>query len=338
MLKVAVIGATGYVGSEVVRLLLQHPRVEITILTSEQRAGGQLSEVSPQFAGLDLPLNNYTREAVLGPSDLAMIALPHGAAMDCCAELCGEIPVIDLSADFRLPAPTYEQWYRPHSHPDLIGEAVYGFPELYRDRLAGALLVAVPGCYPTASLLALLPLAEEGFLAGDVVVDAKSGVSGAGRSLAPGSLFSERQENVTAYGVGKHRHGPEIEWYLEAASGAPQAVDFTPHLVPMDRGILATVYARVREGADLGELYRSRYAREPFVDVLADGEWPQTKAVRGTNRCQIQVAYHQRTGRAVIVSAIDNLGKGAAGQAVQAMNLVSGLPETAGLEARAAYP
>ncbi|HWP57182.1 MAG TPA: N-acetyl-gamma-glutamyl-phosphate reductase [Candidatus Acidoferrales bacterium] len=336
-IRAAVFGATGYTGIELVRLLTRHPNVELAVLTSENFVGKRLSEVYPAFAG--------TCDAVLEPADvgglsprfdLAFTALPHGVSMEVVAALVAAGKrVIDLSADFRLRDPNvYARWYRPHQAQEILAGAVYGLTELHREELRRATLVAVPGCYPTAAILGLFPLFRERLVESDIVIDAKSGVTGAGRSASVELSFGEVNENFKAYGVAGHRHTPEIEQELGLIAKQAVQVIFVPHLVPMNRGILSTAYARVKEpitDSRLETLYRQAYEREPFVRVLPVGVWPQTKDVRGTNVCAI--GYHAVPGsrHLLVISAIDNLVKGAAGQAVQNMNVMYGLPEETGL-------
>lgn len=341
-MKVGIIGATGYTGQELMRLLKQHPEADVVYLGSSSNSGVNYEELFPQFTDLNTGLLQGEDVPDL---DVLFCALPHGLTAGRTEEwLERGIKVIDLGADFRLKdASVYEAWYKV-SHPakHLIVEAVYGLPELYRDAIKGKSLVANPGCYPTATLLALSPLLNKGLIKKDgLIIDAKSGVSGAGRSASLGNLFSEVNENFKAYGVASHRHTPEIEQQLSLAAGADLLVNFTPHLVPMIRGILATIYAEAAPGvteADLKACWHNQYAGEEFVHVLPEGIWPQTKLASGSNHAFLQLKVDSRTGRIIIVSAIDNLLKGASGQAVQNMNILFGLPENTGLGARGLWP
>lgn len=325
------------------RWLAGHPRVELVHLTAFREKGRPLADVFPNLRGFGAQtLNGTGWEEMASDSDVVFLALPHGAAMEAAPVLlAGGARVIDLGADFRLKDPAaYARWYGgEHVALDLLGEAVYGLPEQNRDRVRSARLIANPGCYPTAAALALLPLVRSGHAAGPVIVDAKSGVSGAGRNPSAATHFSEVNENVKPYKLGEHRHGPEMEQTL-ASAGAPLPVYFAPHLAPMTRGILATCYAPLAGDLSKDEalaLYRDAYRDEPFVRVLED-ELPQTKATLGSNFCDVAVRIDPERRLAVAVSAIDNLVKGAAGQAIQNMNLMFGFPETEGLWAPAVFP
>ncbi|MDI7275149.1 MAG: N-acetyl-gamma-glutamyl-phosphate reductase [Anaerolineae bacterium] len=336
MIRVGVFGATGYAGYELVRLLRGHPAARLVFATSEQSAGGRLSDVYPCFDDLELV---SAEEAPLGEVDCVFCSLPHGASMGTVrrARRAG-LRVVDLSADFRLPdAALYERWYgAPQQARELLAEAVYGLPELHRERIRAAGLVANPGCYPTSVILGCYPLAREGLLVdGHVVADAKSGLSGAGRSPSLTTHFCEADENLSPYNLGHvHRHVPEMEQELERAAGQPVRVTFVPHLVPLNRGLLSTLYVRVppaRDVASLRALYQQVYAREPLVRVLPEGKVATVRWAEWTDRCVLSLHDAGHPGEVIIVSAIDNLGKGAAGQAVQNMNVMFGLPETAGL-------
>jgi N-acetyl-gamma-glutamyl-phosphate reductase len=325
--RVLVAGATGFAGALAARLVWRHPRLELVAATSRTEAGQRLDALYPQHR---VPVE-LTELDIAGADavDAAIVAYPHGAAAPIVAELRGlGAVVVDLSADFRfLELPAYERWYGPHGAPELLAGAVYGLTELHRERVRGAELVANPGCYPTAALLALAPLAEAG-LCGDVVVDAKSGVSGAGRG---GAEFADVVENFKPYAVGGHRHGPELAEQLRLL-GAPGPATFVPHLLPIDQGLLASCYVTpTRELADdeLQALYRERYAAEPFVDVVDAA--PGVRDVRETNACRVHVALDEASGRVMAFAAIDNLWKGASGQAIQNLNLMLDLPETEGL-------
>ena len=344
IIRVAIIGASGYTGAELVRLLVHHPRAALTVLTASRHAGKPLGMVFPHLAGLDLPDLVDLRDVDWDGVDMAFCGLPHGTSQEVVAGLPERLRVIDLSADFRLAdTETYARWYgHPHRAPGLQSTAVYGLTELARSAVGGARLVANPGCYPTAAQLPLVPLIEAGqIVVEDIIIDAKSGVSGAGRAAKESSLFTEVAEGIHAYAVAGHRHAPEIEQGLAEAAGRAVTVTFTPHLIPMNRGILATTYVRCADGWDAAGLRRllaERYGAEPFVHVLAEGAAPSTRHVRGSNACLIGVFADRRPGRAILVSATDNLVKGAVGQAVQCMNLMCGLDETAGLSGLPQFP
>jgi N-acetyl-gamma-glutamyl-phosphate reductase len=333
--RVIVAGASGYAGALAAKLVWRHPSLELARITARSEVGKPLSELYPRYR-VPLLLEELELER-LEDLDAAIVAYPHGAAAPVVAEMRGlGIQVIDLSADFRLrELPTYENWYGPHGEPTLLADAVYGLTELYRDRIQGASLVANPGCYPTAAVLALVPLFERG-LVSDVVIDAKSGVSGAGRGAGEQHDFVNVDENFLAYGTEGHRHAPEIDQELREL--LPTASDglrltFVPHLLPLDQGLLASCYATLSEaieGEELRKLYEQRYAEEPFVEVTSAP--PGVRDVRDTNLCLIHPTIARDGSRPVVFAAIDNLWKGAAGQAVQNLNLMLGLPETEGLE------
>ena len=345
MIRVGIVGASGYTGAELVRLLCNHPDVELTLATSRQYAGKPLSQAFPHLAGRsslvcqDLVVEDYANMA-----DLFFTAVPHQTAMALVPKLLAAgKKVVDLSADFRIhDAAVYEAWYQAHTAPELLVEAVYGLPELHRQQIRPARLVANPGCYPTSVILGLAPLLQAGLIdPATLVVDSKSGTSGAGRSAQVGTLFCEVTDGFRAYKVAEHRHTPEIEQELGKLAGQPVTISFTPHLVPMSRGILSTIYAKAVKALsqeELDALYRSFYQDEPFVRLLPPGALPATQYVRGSNYCDIAVRFDRRTGRLIVLSAIDNLVKGAAGQAVQNMNLVCGLPEGRGLEVVPLFP
>jgi len=348
MIRVGIIGASGYAGAELVRYLLGHPGARISYLASDTYAGRPLSDAFPSFLGQDLPTcERYDSETAADRSDIIFQAQGNGVGMKLAPELLefGK-KLIDVPADFRLKdLSEYRQYYgADHTAPDLAAEAVYGIPELRGSEIAGARLIANSGCYATSAILALAPLMSGRLVEPDsVVIDSKSGVSGAGRSkLDVTGLFCEVNEGFKAYAVGTHRHTPEIEQELSWLAGEKVTISFTPHLIPMNRGILTTAYARVapRIGAtaDLNSVYREFYSGKPFVVVLDEGAQPVTKNVFGTNFCHIGTVLDKRTGRAVITCAIDNMGKGAAGQAIQNMNLMCGFEETTGLTASAVYP
>lgn len=353
-IRVAIAGASGYAGAELVRLAASHPYFELAAVTSEKSAGSPVAKVFPSLAGIvSLTFQALTPEAIAQQADAVFLALPHTkslAPVATCMET-GKF-IVDLSADYRLKDPAaYEQWYQtPHTHPHLLRDAVYGLPELHRTEIAKAKLVAAPGCYPTAAILQLAPLFSENLVqAHTVVIDAKSGISGAGRSPALPYHFPEAHESLEPYKIGQHRHIPEIEQELGflqrgsksgVQSSAGSTVTFTPHLVPMNRGILSTAYCRLTQEmslADIRALYDTFYKDERFVR-LSNDTVPNPRYIKGTNYCDIGVYADQRAGWIITVAAIDNLVKGAAGQAIQAMNLMLGLPEETGLTAPAAYP
>lgn len=345
MKKVAVIGASGYTGVELLRLLAGHEGVDVVAVTSRQYEGQSLDRVFPSLRGFfDLHCEALNVAKIAQRAEVIFTALPHKSAMEVVPDfLAAGCKVVDLSADYRLrDQQVYEDWYQPHSSPELLAEAVYGLPELYRSQIAGARLIANPGCYPTSVALGLAPLLEKDLVAhGSLIVDSKSGTTGAGRGLREGSLFCEVNEGFKAYGVAAHRHTPEIEQTLSQLAGDSVQVSFTPHLLPVDRGILSTCYASLKgtkSTAELLELYRQRYAGEPFVRVLPEGELPNIAHVRGTNFCDIGLVADDRTGRVIVVSVIDNLCKGASGQALQNFNLICGFAETAGLGAAPLFP
>ncbi|MFH1028941.1 MAG: N-acetyl-gamma-glutamyl-phosphate reductase [Pseudomonadota bacterium] len=346
MLNIAIVGASGYTGLELIRILHCHPEVAVTFLTSEQSAGKRISDVFPTLRGrCDLVLENLEPVRVAEKADIIFTALPHKAAMEVVPTFLkmGK-QVIDLSADYRLSDPeVYGAWYEPHLNPANLKKAVYGLPEIRRSKIKGAKLVANPGCYPTSIILALAPLLKKGLIhPHSIIADSASGVTGAGRSAKVDSLYCEVNEGYKAYGVGGvHRHTPEIEQELSLLAGEQLKITFTPHLVPMDRGILSTVYAAPHKEVNTGKLvklYEEFYDGEPFVRVLSQGNLPSTAFVRGSNFCDIAPVVDTRTGRIIIVAAIDNLVKGASGQAVQNMNIVCGLPEAMGLEGLALFP
>jgi N-acetyl-gamma-glutamyl-phosphate reductase len=346
--RIAVLGASGYTGAELVRLLLRHPSVEIALLTADRRAGQEMRQVFPQFAPFDLP----RLQAIEGTDwlaagiDLVFCALPHATTQKVIAQLFAQMPaikVVDLSADFRLADPAaYARWYgHDHHAPELQRQAVYGLVEVYRERIRHAHLVANPGCYTTCAQLPLIPLlAAKAIDPDEIVIDAKSGMTGAGRAAKEEMLFSEVSEGFHAYGVGHHRHMAELDQEFSRAAGREVVVSFTPHLVPMNRGILSTIYVRGRDATaeDLHAILAKTYAQEPFVHVLPLGTVPHTRHVRGSNMTFIGVVKDRMAGRAIICSTLDNLTKGASGQAVQNMNLMLGLPETSGLEQVALFP
>src|SRR5262252_6819508 len=347
--KIGVLGASGYTGAELLRLLIPHPRVEIVLLTAERRAGQDMRQVFPQFSPYALPKLvaidgvDWNKAAL----DLVFCALPHATTQTVIKHLLAKAPntkVIDLSADFRLADPlAYARWYgHEHHAPDLQKEAVYGLAEVHRERIRKSRLIANPGCYTTCAQLPLVPLIGAGAIDVDeIVVDAKSGMTGAGRAARENMLFSEVSEGFHAYGVGHHRHMAELDQEFSLAAGRTVTVTFTPHLVPMNRGILSTIYVRGIGGKspqDLHGILSQTYRDEPFVHVLPFGEMPQTRHVRGSNMTFIGIAADRIKGRAIVGAALDNLVKGASGQALQNMNLLLGFPETMGLEQVALFP
>jgi N-acetyl-gamma-glutamyl-phosphate reductase len=342
-IKTAILGASGYTGAELVRLLAHHPSAELRVLTANSHAGKEMAQVFPHLGRVPLPRLEKIEDVPLDGMDVVFCALPHGTTHEVVAALPERVKVVDLSPDFRLfDIPTYEAWYGAHKAPALQPGVVYGLTELMRDDVAGARIVANPGCYPTSAILPLAPLlAADQIDDGAIIIDSKSGVSGAGRAAKEANLYGEVAEGIHAYGIAAHRHAPEIEQELSRAAGHALTVTFTPHLMPMSRGILSTIYVRLANGATVADLratLEARYAGEPFVGVLPEGAAPATRHVRGSNHCLMNVFADRGEGRAIIVSVIDNLVKGASGQAVQNMNLLFGVPETAGLEQEPLFP
>ena len=341
-IRVAVLGASGYTGADLVRLALPHPDIELAALSANARAGQAMASVWPHFAYVPLPPLVRAEEIAWGGIDVVFGCLPHAAS----AALLGELPpalrIIDLSADFRLKEPaTYAAWYdSAHPAPALLDDAVYGLTEFARAALPSARLVACPGCYPTAVLLGLLPLVEARAISTErITINALSGVSGAGRSVKEANLFAEVAEAVHPYAVGRHRHMPEIEQELARAAGQPVKISFTPHLVPINRGELVTMIVETPHPAgELRAILGHRYAPEPFVHLLPEGIAPATRMVRGSNHAVMNVFADRVPGRAIVIAAIDNLVKGSSGQAIQNMNIMFGLPETRGLQAAALFP
>ena len=347
--KIGVLGASGYTGSELVRMLLRHPRAEIALLTAERSAGKAMREVFPHFSPYGLPtlvaLDGLDWKALA--LDVVFCALPHATTQNVLKGLLAAAPdtkVVDLSADFRLAdTAAYAKWYgHEHHAPELQKEAVYGLVEIHRRDIKKARLVANPGCYTSCAQLPLTPLIKAKAIDLDeIVIDAKSGMTGAGRAAKEAMLFSEVSEGFNAYGVGKHRHMAELDQEFSLAAGRDVMVTFTPHLVPMNRGILSTIYVRGKRGRspqELHEILLKFYAKEPFVHVLPFGETPHTRHVRGSNMTMIGVVADRVPGRAIVISALDNLVKGASGQAIQNMNLVMGYPETMGIDQVALFP
>lgn len=343
MINVGIVGAAGYSGAELIRILLTHPEANLSIVTSRQYSQEPVDTVFPHFRQQRKLYFSDPDEAELEHCDVVFFATPHGVAMKQVPELLkADVKVIDLSADFRIKdIEVWERYYGVrHACPELINDAVYGLPEVNRSVIEQADLVANPGCYPTAITLGFLPLVEQGWVEPDsLIADAKSGVSGAGRQANIGSHFCEVQDSLSAYKVKAHRHWPEIHQTLSLLSSHTVDLTFVPHLVPMSRGIHATLYAQLGVDAeDLQSIFDERYSNEPFVDVLPINSHPKTKSVQGTNMCQIAVHRPQRGSKVVILSVIDNLVKGAAGQAIQNMNIMFGFPETMGLHAIAQSP
>ena len=347
--RIGILGASGYTGAELLRLLIRHPRVEIVLLTADRRAGQAMRDVLPQFSPYELPqlVSLDGLDWAAAKLDLAFCALPHATTQKVIKDLLGQAPatkVVDLSADFRLAdTGAYAKWYgHEHHAPELQSEAVYGLVEVYRRAIKTARLVANPGCYTSCALLAVLPLLKaKAIVTDEIVIDAKSGMTGAGRAARESMLFSEVSEGFNAYGVGHHRHMAELDQEFTLAAGREVIATFTPHLVPMNRGILSTIYVRGRRGRaanDLHGVLANAYAKEPFVHVLPFGETPHTRHVRGSNMTFIGVANDRMPGRAIVVSARDHLTKGASGQAVQNMNLMLGFAETTGIDQVALFP
>ena len=335
MIKVGIVGGTGYTGVELLRLLARHPQAELKAITSRKEAGMPVADMFPNLRGRVKLAFSTPEEAGLENCDVVFFATPNGVAMQQTrALLDAGVKVIDLAADFRIKdVAVWEHWYKmEHACPDLVAEAVYGLPEINRAAIKGARLIANPGCYPTAVQLGFLPLLESGVVdTGFLVADAKSGVSGAGRKPETHILFAEAADNFKAYAVGGHRHWPEIKQGLEGFAGKPVGFTFVPHLTPLIRGIHATLYARISADVDLQSLFEKRYEDEAFVDVMPAGAHPETRSVRGANTCRIAVHRPQGNDTIVVLSVIDNLVKGAAGQAVQNMNILFDLPEDTAL-------
>ena len=349
--KVAILGASGYTGAELVRLLTNHHGVKIEVLTADRSAGQTFKSIYPQFSYRDdLPILTKWEDskAAIEDCDMAFCCLPHGTTQEIINSLATaskKLKIVDLSADFRLKdLAAYEQWYgKPHAAPELQKEAVYCIPEINRQDIKGARILANPGCYPTAAQLPLVPLIKAGLISTeDIIIDAKSGTTGAGRAPKEAFLYCEVADGIAAYGVASHRHSPEIEQGLAfAAGGKDVIVNFTPHLMPMSRGILESIYVKLAPGktaADLKAHLTHTYKDEPFVTVLDGGALPQTRHIRGSNNCFINVVQDRVPGRAIIISAIDNLVKGASGQAIQNMNIMLGFPETTALTGAPMFP
>lgn len=349
-INVAVLGASGYTGADFIRLGACHPHIQFVALTANSRAGQEMGQVFPHLRNLELPILNKVEELQQdhwAGIDAIICALPHGTTQEITKsvrEIAPHIRIIDMSADFRLrDLDTYAQWYgHEHLAPDYQKEAVYGLTEFYREEIKQGTIIACPGCYPTATLIALLPAIKAGYiLSEDIIIDAKSGVSGAGRSLKEAMLFCETGEGMMPYSVGKHRHAPEIEQELSKASGKSITVNFTPHLVPMSRGELVTSHVKLSANIEVGALrdfYRTYYENEGFVHVLDEGIAPKTQDIRGSNHCLISIFEDRIKGRAIIIAALDNLVKGSAGQAMQNFNLAFGLDENLGLNQLPLFP
>ncbi len=346
MLKVAVCGGSGYAGGEILRILAAHPGVEITSVTSEKSAGKKVVELFPHlYKYSDLTYEPLDRERILSKADFFFLALPHAASQEAVDFFISQgKKVIDLSADYRLKDPeTYEEWYRaPHKFHKTLKKAVYGIPELHRKKIAKASLIANPGCYPTGAIIGLYPAVKNKLVDFDtIIIDSKSGASGAGRQSEVAFSYCEVNEGFRAYSVGVHRHTPEIEQELSAAAGRDIKVNFTPHLVPLARGILTTIYAKLIKNGETEKIYKvyqSAYGKEPFTRVLDIGKFPNVKNVRGTNLCEVGITVNKRTGTLIIVTAIDNLVKGASGQAVHNMNIMMGFDEKTALDTIALFP
>jgi N-acetyl-gamma-glutamyl-phosphate reductase len=343
-IAVAILGASGYTGAELIRILVGHPAVRIAALSADRKAGQPVAAVFPQFMGLKLPDLVALDKIAWDGIDAVFCALPHGTTQEVIAGLPERLKIVDLSADFRLrDLDEYARWYgHAHRAPALQKVAVYGLTEHNRAAIAKTRLVANPGCYPTSAALPLMPLLADKLIDPDeIVIDSKSGVTGAGRALKENILFSEVAEGMQAYGVGSHRHAPEIDQSLSEAAGRPVIASFTPHLIPINRGMESTIYVKLSGKATAEDLRASlakKYADEPFVQVMPQGSIPETRFVRGSNLCQMSVTADRRPGRAILSSVIDNLTKGASGQAVQNLNAMYGLPETTGLMLPAMFP
>jgi N-acetyl-gamma-glutamyl-phosphate reductase len=343
--RVGVIGATGYTGVELLRLLLRHPEVEVAALTSQKYAGVPIDQVFPSLMGhLHLKCEELSIDQISERTDFVFTAVPHKTAMETVPLFYRKGKrIVDLSADFRIKDPAiYERWYQKHTCPELLPESVYGLPELHREKIRRAKIVGNPGCYPTGALIGLIPLVNERMISFEnIVVDSKSGVSGAGRDVVLGSLFCEVNEGVKAYNIFKHRHLPEIEGELSQLAKKKIMVNFVPHLIPMDRGILTTLYVNFTQKVttdDALKVFEDYYSKEPFVRLYPKGRIPNTKGVRGSNYCDIGIVVNDSDGRGVVVTAIDNLVKGASGEAVQNMNIMLGYPETMGLDILPLWP
>ena len=337
MIKVGIIGATGYAGSELVRLITQHPKAELVTMTSQSYAGQEYKEVYSNYSHLDYVCEEEHIEEMAEKCDVIFLALPHGvASKKINADILSKTKIIDLGADFRIQdVDVYEKWYTTHYSKDILPEAVYGLCEINRDKIKGKRIVANPGCYTSCSILSLYPLVKEGMIdLSSIIIDAKSGATGAGRGLSLGNHYCELNESVKAYKVASHRHTPEIEEQLSIAAGQDIVLNFTPHLIPMDRGILATCYATLNKKYtydDIRKAYEKHYGNEHFIRLTKEGVFPETKWVKGSNFVDIGFTVDERTNRVIVIGALDNLFKGAAGQAVQNMNIIMGIEETTGI-------
>lgn len=344
MIKVGIIGATGYAGSELVRLITQHPKAELVTMTSQSYAGQEYKEVYSNYSHLDYVCEEEHIEEMAEKCDVIFLALPHGvASKKINADLLSKTKIIDLGADFRIQdVDVYEKWYTTHYSKDILPEAVYGLCEINRDKIKGKRIVANPGCYTSCSILSLYPLVKEGMIdLSSIIIDAKSGATGAGRGLSLGNHYCELNESVKAYKVASHRHTPEIEEQLSIAAGQDIVLNFTPHLIPMDRGILATCYATLNKKYtydDIRKAYEKHYGNEHFIRLTKEGVFPETKWVKGSNFVDIGFTVDERTNRVIVIGALDNLFKGAAGQAVQNMNIIMGIEETTGIDYVPIFP
>ena len=344
MIKVGIIGATGYAGSELVRLITQHPKAELVTMTSQSYAGQEYKEVYSNYSHLDYVCEEEHIEEMAEKCDVIFLALPHGvASKKINADILSKTKIIDLGADFRIQdVDVYEKWYTTHYSKDILPEAVYGLCEIKRDKIKGKRIVANPGCYTSCSILSLYPLVKEGMIdLSSIIIDAKSGATGAGRGLSLGNHYCELNESVKAYKVASHRHTPEIEEQLSIAAGQDIVLNFTPHLIPMDRGILATCYATLNKKYtydDIRKAYEKHYGNEHFIRLTKEGVFPETKWVKGSNFVDIGFTVDERTNRVIVIGALDNLFKGAAGQAVQNMNIIMGIEETTGIDYVPIFP
>lgn len=344
MIKVGIIGATGYAGSELVRLITQHPKAELVTMTSQSYAGQEYKEVYSNYSHLDYVCEEEHIEEMAEKCDVIFLALPHGvASKKINADILSKTKIIDLGADFRIQdVDVYEKWYTTHYSKDILPEAVYGLCEINRDKIKGKRIVANPGCYTSCSILSLYPLVKEGMIdLSSITIDAKSGATGAGRGLSLGNHYCELNESVKAYKVASHRHTPEIEEQLSIAAGQDIVLNFTPHLIPMDRGILATCYATLNKKYtydDIRKAYEKHYGNEHFIRLTKEGVFPETKWVKGSNFVDIGFTVDERTNRVIVIGALDNLFKGAAGQAVQNMNIIMGIEETTGIDYVPIFP
>ncbi len=342
--RIAIVGASGYTGSDLIRLALRHPNITITALTAATHAGKEIDQVFPHLSGMGLPKLVTNDDVDWSNVDVVFCGLPHATSQKVIKELPKHLKIIDMSADFRLrDKDIYEATYgNPHTATELQKEAVYGLSEHYRNEITTAQLVACPGCYPTATLLLLLPLVKHGLIdPSELIIDAKSGVTGAGRAAKQNTLFSEAGEGMGPYAVAQHRHAPEIEQELSVVAGTDITVNFTPHLIPMSRGELVTCYARVsgdNNAASCRELLQNHYQSDDFVDISPSGVYPQTQFVRGSNRVMVNAYDDRLPGRVILIAALDNLVKGSSGQALQNFNIMSGYRETTGLEQIALFP